>query len=85
MMEPMSTIEFFSVWIQTSFVISLYTNLPTKIAYTHAKEPTSDGVNRPRRIPTSRSTGKITAQIHSFRIPIISLNEARSSRMGLKS
>ena len=48
-------------------------NTPTNAAYTQAKAPTSEGVNRPVRMPTNKMTGKSSAQKHS-------LNASHTSR-----
>jgi len=49
---------------------------PTAAAYTHAKAPASEGVNRPNLNPAIRMTGKRKAQMHSTKVLAISLNGA---------
>ena len=51
-------------------------------AYTQAKEPTSEGVNMPVRIPKRSRNGKAIAQIVSLIPSAISLTEARFSPFG---
>ena len=58
-------------------------NTPTNAAYTQANAPTSDGVNKPMRMPTSRITGKSSAQKHSLKASHTSLSFAFSVLAGL--
>ena len=77
---PMSTTVLSSVLMNFSQVNSRYTTVPMTIAYTQAKAPASDGVNRPKRSPTIRITGKRKAQMEPTKVAPISFRDARCFR-----